>query len=452
MKNLQKALLIILISTKCISQNNADIDNTFILDDSINYGEILYQEGDEIYIKGGGEILKIKPDGSIDDSFNTISIGTIYSLDKQSDGKIIIFHNSPTFNDIPVNQVIRLNLDWTLDNSFNCNINIGTIRTVKVQKDDKILYGGRNTGNFGRLNSDGTIDNQFESNIGSNFYRESPSYAELSTIKIDESGKILIGGRYELFNGNISGSITRLNNDGTIDSSFNPSGIGFVLDSGWDAVLDIEILKDGKILVGGDFSAYNGITISALIRLNSDGSIDRSFTPYINNEVYEIEIQSDDKIVIGGSFTVVGGLSINRLCRLNSNGSKDISFDILTGFDETVREIEITSNNKILIQGYFNTYQGASVNTIIQLNGNSTLSTDNYQKKDFKFYPNPAKEFITLSVNDNIEYEIFNIIGEKVLEGKSCDESINISILTNGVYFLILKNDKTQIKYKLLKN
>ena len=64
-------------------------------------------------------------------------------------------------------------------------------------------------------------------------------------------------------------TLVRLNSNGSIDTSFN-IGTGFD-----NTVWTIDIQPDGKILVGGDFSTYNGTSRNRIVRLNSNGSIDK---------------------------------------------------------------------------------------------------------------------------------------------------------------------------------
>src|SRR5438874_1376017 len=79
------------------------------------------------------------------------------------------------------------------------------------------------------------------------------------------------------------------------------------------AVLAVAVQADGKILVGGDFSALGGgtgTTARAHIgRLNADGSVDTSFNPGADNAIWAFVVQPDGKIVVGGEFTTLAGAS-----------------------------------------------------------------------------------------------------------------------------------------------
>ena len=116
---------------------------------------------------------------------------------------------------------------------------------------------------------------------------------------------------------------------------------------------------DGKILVGGGFTTYNGATENRIIRLNSNGTKDTSFNTGtgFNDYVFSIALQPDGKILVGGGFTTYNGAAENRVVRLNPDGTKDNSFNTGTGFNSSVQSIALQPDGKILIGGSFITYK-----------------------------------------------------------------------------------------------
>src|SRR5262245_8619702 len=96
---------------------------------------------------------------------------------------------------------------------------------------------------------------------------------------------------------------------GSLDATFNP-GTGAN-----DIVYSVIQQPNGKIIIGGEFSAYNGTSRIRLARLNADGSLDASFNPGsgANNYVLSMALQSDGKIVIGGFFTTYNGTARNHI-------------------------------------------------------------------------------------------------------------------------------------------
>ena len=143
-----------------------------------------------------------------------------------------------------------------------------------------------------RPNPDGTLDTSFNPGIGAN--------GNTFAIAIQPDGKIIVGGEFTYFNGVPKSGIVRLNPDGSADTGFNP-GLGA---SG--AIAGVALQPNGKIIIAGDFSAYNGTARSRIARINADGSLDTSFHPGTgtDNLISTLALQPDGKIVIGGWFSI----------------------------------------------------------------------------------------------------------------------------------------------------
>jgi len=158
---------------------------------------------------------------------------------------------------------------------------------------------------------------------------------------------------------------------GSIDTTFN-MGAGFN-----STVRCMATQSDGKIIVGGDFTTYSGSSTNYLIRLNTNGTKDTTFTtPVLNQSVYSVAIQSDNNIIIGGAFTTVSGVTSPRLARLASNGARDATFNVGTaGAGAIVRDIKIQSDGKVIAVGDFVAYSGSTRNRIVRLNTNGTYDT-----------------------------------------------------------------------------
>lgn len=274
--------------------------------------------------------------------------------------------------------------DGTEDTTFYTNLGTGfnsTIRTSTIQSDGKILVGGdfitfngNIRKNLVRLNSNGTEDTAFYTNLGIGF----DNIIYLTEIQSD--GKILIGGEFTGLNGNTRNYLVRLNSDGTEDTVFYTN-----LGTSFDATMRaIAIQSDGKILVGGQFTDLNGNTRNYLVRLNSDGTEDIAFYANLgtgfNDTVYNISVQSDGKILVGGYFLTLNGNTRNKLVRLNSNGTEDTAFytNLGAGFNGTTLSLSVQNNNRILVGGSFSTFKGNSRKYIVRLNSDGTEDTNFY--------------------------------------------------------------------------
>ena len=304
--------------------------------------------------------------GGIDNTFNPVSnsngnFSIIDDLAIQPDGKILL--NDFETGGIEYN-MCRLLADGTFDPAFtqwNRTLFTGMGDLIALQTDGKILLGGRfttiNGANYGRIvrfNSDGSIDGTF--NVSASGFDD-----QVRAITIQPDGKIIVGGSFTSYNGSPANSIVRINADGTIDGGFG-FGSGFNRE-----VRSIIQQTDGKILLGGSFTTYNSTTVQSIVRLNSDGTLDLSFTPPSLLFVDEIALQSDNKIVLYGD---------TGLIRLNQNGTVDGTFNTGSGFDDHVATIYCEPSGKIIVGGYFQNINGTNKNFIARLNPNG--SVDNF--------------------------------------------------------------------------
>jgi len=347
------------------------------------------------------KIIRLNSDGSIDNTFIT---GTgfdneVYDIILQSDGKILCSGWFTSYSGVTANKIIRLNSDGSIDNSFVIGSGFNsTINIVTLQSDGKILCGGAFTSYSGvtanmiiRLNSDGSIDNTFVTGTGFD--------TEVYDIALQSDGKILCGGKFTSYSGVTANMIIRLNSNGSIDNTF-VTGTGFNIEFN-NEVYNIAFQPNGKILCSGKFTSYSGVTANNIIRLNSNGNIDNTFVTGtgFNNEVYDIALQSDGKILCGGLFNLYSGITSNAIIRLNSDGSIDNTFVIGSGFNNVVGTIALQSDGKILCSGQFTTYSGVTANNIIRLNSDgsidSSISNEIIIKNNLIEYLNDASSYYT---------------------------------------------------------
>lgn len=320
-------------------------------------------------------ISRLYPSGVIDTTFNlspNFTGGTsLFDIIKiQPDGKILTIGSTSSLD---LAKIWRLNTDGSIDTTFNSpTLSSDFLSCIEIQNDGKIIIGGGFTGSTQnriiRLNSDGSKDTSF--NIGTGF-----NTLYVYDIVIQTDGKIIVVGDFTAFNGTSVGGVCRLNSDGTLDTTFNSGGSGFN-NSGNTVILQ----PDGKIIIGGRFSSYNGTSTSNnLIRLNTNGSKDSSFTNgsftggFLGfGNIFSLALQPDGKILAGGYFEQVSGVTTNHIVRLNSDGTRDTSFVIGTGFGSdasytSVDDIKVLNDGNILAGGYFQSYSGNTANYFIKL-------------------------------------------------------------------------------------
>lgn len=397
-------------------------------------------------------LIRLNTDGTKDTSFNIGSgfPAQVYSIVIQPDSKILVGGLFVTFNGVSQKYIVRLNNDGTRDTTFsngslfNGASSSQSIKSISLQQDGKILVGGNfssnNINDLIRLNSNGTIDTTF--NIGDGVGLSSGN-AAVNSIAVQTNGKIIIGGIFNTFYSSLQyvDKLIRLNSDGSIDTSFNlyNSSTGFN-----NSVETIKVQDDGKILVGGNFTTFNSITQKNLIRLNADGTKDTSFVlqgSAFNNNVNTLAIQLDGKIIVGGNFTTYNGSLQPFLIRLLNDGTKDISFDINNGFNNGVLEIALQIDGKILVGGAFSSYNSIQSNFLIRLKGENLLNLSDYENEKVVIYPNPATDILYIKdFKENETATIINIYGQIIKTFVLKNDKIEVIDLKFGVYFLKINN------------
>src|SRR5215204_1994014 len=355
----------------------------------------------------------------------------VYDINLLAGGKAIIGGEFVSLNDEPRLHIARVNTDGTVDSTFNAAISAtGSVRVIKRQPDGKILVGGIfeyangvRKKNLVRLNPNGTVDNSFNVPLDL-FNNYSPNY--VFDIELQSDGKIIVA-RYVLsgiflaltepFGEFSETGIIRLNSDGTLDESFTTIAAGLMrsaavasdnsifiggsfeqfliqpfsgvfgklmangdFDPGFypatqqpaGAINDITIEADGKILVGGTFLTVGGTEHPGTVRYNANGTIDTAYNAIIPN-VNTLGLASDGKIYVGGNFPLSGGNPNRNLARLKTDGSIDTSF--VGTANAQVRDLLVQPDNKIIIGGDFTTYYSNTVGRIARVNTNGSFDS-----------------------------------------------------------------------------
>jgi len=443
-------------------------------------------------------LLRYNLDGTLDASFDTDGMVTIsfnvssqssstsnYSIAVQADGKILVGGDSQGNTTVDFT-VFRFNTNGSLDTGFDTDgkvqINFGAFNSssataISIQSDGKILLSGHtsSSGNSDfavvRLTTNGSLDTSFDADgkvvipVGD---FEDRSYA----MAIQTDGKIIIGGS-ALGNIITDFALIRLNTNGSLDTSFDADGkVITPFNTNGNQIKDIQIQSDGKIIVTG--ISYGTISGSysnnfALARYTVDGNLDTSFgvegkvltniTANTNNAVSNaILLQADGKIICGGNYYNALGIFELAMVRYNSDGSLDETFGT-SGVTTTSLEdgafgndITFQIDGKIVLVG--NSVNNVTNKTSIVLaryTSGIVLSLDQQTvfKNDILVYPNPSKDLIQLDFSLNVPAELdfilTDILGNEITQlannvtfgvGKQ-NYSLNIpSVLPSGIYFL----------------
>lgn len=396
-------------------------------------------------------ILRFNNDGTVDSTFNTgsgfksvrSSSSIIYNLILQPNGKIIAVGDFSEYNGIPVQDIVRLNQDGTLDSSFAFTPhNSEHFDSVTLQEDGKILAGGstliETAGILIRFNIDGTIDNTFNTGTGFN--------DEYLKMAVQPDGKIITSGAFSTYNDIVVNGVVRLNPDGTIDPSFALNAIE-------SEILSLALLPNGKVLLSGRFTE-NGNTNYRILRLNADGTIDPGFTATFDNFALSMIAQSGDKLIAAG-FGSYESMPAAYIVKLNSNGTVDASFNNNPGFSDYVFGMTQQNDGKIIAVGPFESYNNQQAKQIVRLHSDDVLRTASFSPESANtIFPNPVKDQLQLANNKNLKflsYEIIDVMGKNIDSGNLFTSQIDVSGFAKGIYLLKLKTSAGESTHKFIK-
>ena len=321
----------------------------------------------------------VEPPGGNDNAFNPVFDGPINSVALQPDGKIVVAGAFTVANSVTRHRVARLLPNGALDFTFAALPGGAdeAIRTLALQTDGRMLIGGDFTNydgvprsHFARINLDGTLQWQFDP--GSALNGTANAVVETFTDTNKTTRSILVGGNFTLANGATRNYLAQFTDAGALDLDFNPNLGGNGIDG---QVWAVAVQPDLKIVIGGDFQSINGVSRNHIARLYPDGSLDLSFDPGkgANDSVRALAIQLDGRVVVGGLFTNFNGTLQNRFTRLNADGSLDATFNGGVGADGPVLAIALQPDTRILLGGEFTRCSGVTRNRLTRLNPDGSV-------------------------------------------------------------------------------
>ena len=247
---------------------------------------------------------------------------------------------------------------------------------------------GNYVGGLARFDEDGSLDSKFEPYPLA--YGTGPSQITV----LDEGKRLLV---------NAGDRLVRLDSKGRPDANFFSAlaaGDPAIDPTGY--IVDVVVQPDGKIIIAGLFSTVNGVARKNIARLRSNGALDTTFDPGAGPDDYivDVALQRNGKILIAGYFQNVAGQPRPLLARLNSNGSVDSSFDTGAGFGDSlygfpyVQTIAVQRDGKILVGGGFDSYQGATHMQLVRLFPNGAVDPSFDTGSGFESYFFPGSGYV----------------------------------------------------------
>ncbi|MGV3773468.1 MAG: Calx-beta domain-containing protein, partial [Verrucomicrobiales bacterium] len=370
---------------------------------------VVTQSEAEIYVRDD------ERPGALNTDFpKNLHMTSVADIAAQSDGKLIVAGAS---NGIP--NVLRLHPDGTLDptfkleipslNGFDSFFNYSFLALL-VQSDDSILIGGdfmahrffTGTNYLIKVTKDGKYDPTFRA-----MFRGNSRVSHVSHLAPADNGSIWVAGvevDYISAPPQTRHAVFRLKADGSLDnwpslaggivfstSSLVPLDDGGILVGGSylgrSSILKITghgtidtnftthitrqvtaMVQDGNwIYISGLFTNVNEIRQPYLARINTNGSLDESFRPALNNTVHSFHVLPNHNLIIGGNFTSINGEPVGRIAMLKPDGTMDASFKTLPGADYHLNTITTREDGQLLVAGSFSTFDHSDYSGIALL-------------------------------------------------------------------------------------
>ena len=242
----------------------------------------------------------------------------------------------------------------------------------RLETRDTVIIDSIEMRQLARFNPDGTLDKTYRYDESTN---KSPTGANSSFVRSlyheDNAlaGKVLVFGRFSMFDDQDVGRILRLNADGTIDGTFNAGQAGFDFDV--ENVTYNETTR--KYMVSGNFRTYNGTPVGRVVLLNEDGSLDDSFNAnaFTNGRPYYARQLDNGLVFVSGDFQEYDGVVRNGIMFLDAAGNLAEGYNNIGTFSGIVREVFQTrsADNKpaLLIIGFFDQFNGEPAHNIIRI-------------------------------------------------------------------------------------
>lgn len=369
-------------------------------------------------------VARLLATGAPDPAFTPVVNGPVHAATVQPDGRVVLGGDFTAVNGAARIGVARLNVNGTIDAGYATEVGFrqsataapGIVRQLLLRPDGRVVavgefdsYNGTERRCMASLLANGALDVTFQPGtvvcsdamLGSNirsalapdgtiittgqawFGRYSsvlvrlqpdgtvvPSFSTLidgsvSALAVRPDGVVVVGAYASVtFGRDQAGPLFGVLPSGRLDTGEFLPNLG--LAEGADgAVCAVARQRDGKMLVAGYFQQYGGVSVNSLVRLNADGSLDRSFIagPFTSDGGYpvpvtDVAVAPNGAIVAVGYFTTVAGQQGPGIVKLLPTGAVDPNFYATSGFDGIPSTVEFAPDGMILVGGQFSNYSG----------------------------------------------------------------------------------------------
>ncbi len=303
--------------------------------------------------------------------------GGVFAMAEQADGKLLV---SGTFNTVDGNAVsgmVRLKVDGTVDPTFAfADYQNGYIRAILPLPDGNILVGGTFLVRTGSVNPNGLVRLTSTGAIDATFARRSDFNGEIWSLARDSSDRILVAGAFNVFSGR-KANLVRLQPSGAVDSTFNPNVNDSQFQSINGVVQKVVLLPDRRILIVGNFTVVRGIPRAGVAVLFADGGVDPAFDFTGDHDCCLVDalLTEEGGMFLAGQFTTFNGLRRSGIVRLSQDGQLDLSVKGLSSAFPQVKGLVSADDGRLFLSGVFRSPSGTNWSTGVQLFADGEVDT-----------------------------------------------------------------------------
>lgn len=288
---------------------NLEIDGAILKAHYI--GESIFIVGNFSQVNGVSRegYAMITKEGELVEGFTDLPNMKIRGIAGQSDGKIIMVGEFIDLMDQGYYRMVRLMPDGSVDDTFTNNITFNQVaNNVKIDVEGNILVLGDVLMKF-------DPNGQFLSNW--NFRGLSlPSF--LFDFEVTSENKIYLAGAFTSYDGKSFPSLIRLLENGALDEDFNPQ-----FDSNARVeIYSAKTLKNGKVIALGIIE--NIASFITVYLLGTDGKVERSISRGQVFGAEKIGIDQEDNIYFSGQFPSLNNVVVDNFAKYSSSNNFNI--------------------------------------------------------------------------------------------------------------------------------
>jgi len=296
--------------------------------------------------------------------------GAVNALAVQSDGRIVVGGAFTAYDGTGRSRIARLTTTGALDTSFDPGSGLdGPVEAVALRASGGILVAGtfskadgQNRGGLAEFGPTGSLDTGFDTGTGT-------AGAAARAVLALPSGGAMLGGAFTTYSGVSQKGIAKVRANGTLETGW----FGYV-DGPSPVVNAIVRRSDEALIAGGAFTLAQTTARGRIALFGTSGTVDAAWAngSGFDGTVEALALQADGKVVVGGQFTAYDGTSRSRIARLNADGSLDTTFAPGAGFDAPVAAVAMQADGGISVGGSFTAFAGAATPFVTRLLGTAT--------------------------------------------------------------------------------